>query len=60
MEIEIKEFREIIFLEAAALLTMLEQKLRNPQLDLGPKGLQQLFANSGVLTNNDVKEYLGV
>lgn len=54
------DIREVIFLEASALLTMLEQKLRNPEIDLGPKGLQNLFAQSGVLTNNDVKEYLGV
>ncbi|MFC2103528.1 hypothetical protein ACFLSS_03765 [Bacteroidota bacterium] len=60
MEVDVKEFREIIFLEASALLTMLSEKLRNPQLDLGPKGLQQLYANSGVLTNSHVKEFLGI
>jgi hypothetical protein len=54
------DIREVIFLEAPALLTMLDQKLRNPEIDLGPKGLQNLFAQSGVLTNNDVKEYLGI
>lgn len=54
------DIREVIFLEASALLTMLEQKLRNPEIDLGPKGLQNLFAQSGVLTNSDVKEFLGI
>lgn len=54
------DIREVIFLEASALLTMLDQKLRNPEIDLGPKGLQNLFAQSGVLTNNDVKEFLGI
>ena len=54
------DIREVIFLEAPALLTMLDQKLRNPEIDLGPKGLQNLFAQSGVLTNNDVKEFLGI
>lgn len=54
------DIREVIFLEAPALLTMLDQKLRNPEIDLGPKGLQNLFAQSGVLTNSDVKEFLGI
>lgn len=54
------EIRELIFIEASSLLIILEQKLRNPDLDLGPKGVQSLFAQSGILTNSDVKEFLGV
>ncbi|MCL6592102.1 MAG: hypothetical protein K6U80_19415 [Firmicutes bacterium] len=54
------DIREIIFLEASALLTLLEQKLRNSDLDLGPKGIQSIFAQSGVITNADMKEFLSV
>lgn len=50
------EIREIIFMEAAALLTLLEQKLRNPDFDLGPRGMQNILAQSGTVTNADVKE----
>ena len=54
------EIRELLFIEASGLLTILEQKLRNPDLDLGSKGIQNLFAQSGVLENKDIKQYLGV
>ncbi len=54
------EIRELLFVEASGLLTILEQKLRNPDLDLGPKGIQSLFAQSGILENKDIKEFLGV
>lgn len=54
------EIRELLFIEATGLLTILEQKLRNPDLDLGSKGIQSLFAQSGVLENKDIKQYLGV
>lgn len=49
---------EVILIEVKALLLMLEAKLRNPALDLGPFGLQRLFASSGVLTEVEVGEYL--
>jgi len=49
---------EVILIEVKALLLMLEAKLRNPGLDLGPFGLQRLFASSGVLTEIEVSEYL--
>lgn len=54
------DIREILFMEAPALLTILEQKLRNPELDLGSKGIQGLFAQSGVISNEEVKEFLGI
>ena len=50
--------RELVFLEAKGLLTILEQRLRNPEIDLGPSGIQNLFVQSGILTNKDVKEFL--
>jgi len=48
---------EVIFVEVKALLLMLDAKLRNPNINLGPDGLQQLFASSGVLTEEDIREY---
>ena len=54
------DIREILFIEVAGLLTILEQKLRNPDLDLGPKGIQSLLAQSGVLKQGDIKVFLGV
>ena len=49
---------EVILVEVKALLTMLEAKLRNPTLNLGPFGLQRLFASSGVLSNQEVADLL--
>ena len=50
---------EVCLVEAAALVAMVDAKLRSPlQIPLGSDGLQQLFANSGVLTAENVKEFL--
>jgi hypothetical protein len=54
------EIREILLLEASALITLLEEKLRRPELDLGPKGIQGILAQSGIITDADMKEFLGV
>jgi len=54
------DIREIVFIQASALLTMLEQRLRNTELDLGPTGIQKIFAQSGIKTNAEVKEFLGL
>ncbi len=54
------DIREVLFIESTALLSMLEQKLRKSDLDLGPKGIQNIFAQSGIITNSDIKEYLDV
>lgn len=54
------DVREIIFIEASALVTILEQKLRNSDLDLGPKGIQAILAQSGIVTNSSAKEFLGI
>jgi hypothetical protein len=46
---------EVCLIEAAALVAMVDAKLRNPlQVSLGPDGLQRLFSNSGILTADDV------
>jgi len=46
---------EVCLMEAAALVAMVDAKLRNPlQVSLGPDGLQRLFSNSGILTGDDV------
>jgi len=54
------EIREVLFIEASALLAMLEEKLRSPELDLGPKGIQSILAESGVIKDADMREFLGV
>ena len=54
------EVREILLVEAGALVSLLEAKLRNPMLTLGPEGVQRLLANSGILGEADVKEFQGI
>jgi len=49
---------EVILAEVDALLAMVENKLRDPLINLGPESLQRLFANSGVLTETIVRNYL--
>jgi hypothetical protein len=49
---------EVILAEVNALLAMVENKLRDPLINLGPESLQRLFANSGVLTESIVRNYL--
>ncbi len=51
------DVNEVILLEADALVAMVDLKLRDPhQVTLGPEGLQRLFASSGILTAEDVRE----
>ena len=53
------EVSEVILLEAEALVTIVEAKLRAPlQLTLGPDGLQRFLTKSGRLTATMVREYL--
>jgi hypothetical protein len=53
------EVREVILLEAEALVLIVEARLRAPlQLTLGPDGLQRFFTKSGGLTAAMVREYL--
>jgi hypothetical protein len=50
---------EVVLLEAAALVQIVEAKLRDPlQVPLGPDGLQRLFSSSGVITAEDVMDIL--
>ena len=53
------EVSEVILLEAEALVTIVEAKLRAPlHLTLGPDGLQRFLTKSGRLTATMVREYL--
>ncbi len=53
------EVSEVVLLEAEALVTIVEAKLRAPlQLTLGPDGIQRFFAKSGGLTAAMVRDYL--
>lgn len=51
--------REIQLVEVSALLLLLEGKFRNPEITLGPNGVQNLLAASGLLTAADVRAFLG-
>jgi hypothetical protein len=56
METDVNEVRLV---EADALVAMVEAKMRSPrEVTLGPDGLQRLFAESGVLTADTVRESL--
>lgn len=54
------DVREVLMVEAGALVALLEARLRDPLLSLGPEGLQRLLADSGLLSEADVKEFRGV
>jgi hypothetical protein len=53
------EISEVCLVEAAALVAMVDAKLRNPlQVTLGPDGIQRLFSSSGIITAEDVMQNL--
>lgn len=54
------DVREIILVEASALVALLDAKLRDPLLTLGPDGIQRLMADSGILSEADVREFQGL
>jgi len=50
---------EVCLLEAGALVTMVDAKLRDPQqVTLGPDGLQRIFSSSGVVSTENVREMI--
>ena len=50
---------EVCLMEAGALVAMVDAKLRAPlEVTLGPDGLQRLFTVSGVLSGENVRQYL--
>jgi len=51
---------EVLLVEVKSLLAMLEGRLRNPNVSLGPDGIQRLLASSGLLTEGDVREFLEI
>ena len=52
------DVNEVGLVEAAALVEMIDAKLRSPlDITLGSDGLQQLFAVSGILTEEMVREF---
>lgn len=57
------DIQEVRLIEAGALLEVLETRLRDPDFTLGPgggegPGMQDFFAESGVLTGGEVQEQL--
>ena len=54
------DISEVILLEAEALVTIVEAKLRDPlNFTLGLDGIQRFLTDSGSLTSEIVREYLG-
>lgn len=58
------EIQEVRLVEVGALLELLETRLRDPMFTRGPTtadgpGIQDLFAESGVLTSAEVQEQHG-
>lgn len=52
---------EVCFVEATALVELVNQRLRAPlNVGLGPDGIQRLFSSGGIITTNDVLEILAV
>ncbi len=51
---------EVLLVDVKALLAMLEGKLRNPDISLGPDGIQRLLASSGILTESDAREFMEI
>jgi hypothetical protein len=50
---------EVCLIEAAALVAIVDQKLRAPlTISLGSDGIQRLFSSSGIITSGDVLENL--
>lgn len=59
------DIQEVRLIEVEALLVLLENRLRNPTFDLGAgdiegPGVQDFFAESGILNASDVREELGI
>lgn len=53
------DVNEVCLVEADALVTMVEAKMRSPrEVSLGPDGLQRLFSVSGVLSADTVRKNL--
>jgi hypothetical protein len=48
---------EVILAEVKALLQLLEMKMRDPAITLGPRHIQKLLAATGVLSAETVREY---
>lgn len=50
--------QEVLLLKADLLLFALELKLRNPEIGLDKSGLQQIFHYSGIISKEEIQEYL--
>lgn len=54
------DVNEVCLVEAAALVEMVDARLRDPHgVSLGPDGLQRMFSTSGIVTAEVVKEMMG-
>jgi hypothetical protein len=53
------EISEVCLMEASALVSIVDAKLRDPlQVSLGPDGVQRLFSSSGIVNVETVMQNL--
>jgi hypothetical protein len=50
------DVNEVLLMEASALVSMVDAKLRDPSVTLGSDGFQRLFSTSGVINTQTVKD----
>lgn len=50
---------EVLLVEVSALLQMLEARLKDREVNLGPRSIQKLLASSGVLGSKKVRGFFG-
>lgn len=50
------DVNEVLLMEASALISMVDVKLRDPSITLGSDGFQRLFSSSGIIQTQTVKD----
>lgn len=50
------DVNEVLLMEASALVSMVDAKLRDPSVTLGSDGFQRIFSSSGIINTQIVKE----
>ncbi len=50
------DVNEVLLMEASALVSMVDAKLRDPSVTLGSDGFQRLFSSSGIIKTQTVKD----
>lgn len=50
------DVNEVLLIEASALVSMVDAKLRDPSITLGSDGFQRLFSSSGIIKTQTIKD----